>query len=59
MIGIGIGADSISGLIEMLKKDTECIELEINGKGNVLTLRSFCLTKPLQKTLWKFKEQSY
>lgn len=29
--GFGTGADCVKGLIEMLKKDTECVELDING----------------------------
>ena len=46
IIGFGIQPDCVKGMFEMLKNDTECVELDMNGMENKL---SFCcmLTKDL------------
>ena len=35
--GFGIGPECVKGMFEMLKKDTECVELDINRMEAMLS----------------------
>lgn len=37
IIGFGIQPDCVKGMFEMLKNDTECVELDMNGMENKLS----------------------